>query len=72
MSDAPKLTGDDVRKVVAFLASVPMQISLEAWQEPSRTLLHAADEIDRLRERLADCTKRYTDLLDQLGAGADM
>jgi len=32
----------------------------------------AADEIERLRERLADCTKRYTDLLDQLGAGADM
>ena len=32
----------------------------------------AADEIERLRGHLADCTRRYTDLLDQLGAGADM
>ena len=54
MTDAPSLTGDDVRNVVAFFASIPMQMSLEEWQEPSRTLLHAADEIDRLRAELTD------------------
>ena len=30
------------------------------------------NEIERLRAKLEDCTNRYCNLLDQLGAGADM
>ena len=35
-------------------------------------MAQAAAEIERLRASLTDCQNRYSSLLDQLGAGADM
>lgn len=37
-----------------------------------KVLRDAADEIERLNAKLDDCTNRYCNLLDQLGAGVDM
>jgi hypothetical protein len=61
------ITGDDIREIVAFLASLDMHTSLEAWQYPGQTLLRAADDIDRLRTLEARDANAAATLADAYG-----